>query len=391
MSLPFFTNEVGYHERITNKYAQTTNRYPQNGTTDSYQRGFAVVDAYSRKPAIVHGNHVNATDYYRNGGFVVVDDPYVYRDRLFGGDTLFRDSTYEHFISVDHGPFNYIPSSTWEDNARSMAEVKALNRLQQHAAGLGSDLVQARQAVDMFADLVKRTASLIESVRHFNPEPFLTAMGLSRKQISKSRGTSFANLWLEYSYGWKPFVSDMFEAQQAVLHWLGKNLIVKATAKAAWSGDDHFPYGGATWKWSLKSEFRVKLLALVSSPLWANLNQLGLVNPAAIAWDVVPWSFVLDWFVPVQDVLQACTALVGLTPLGGFTTNRRDWVLSASQVVTYDGYSGIESSGQYQEIGADFSRNAYTQFPLPSLYANPNPYSTERALNAIALVKQLQR
>jgi hypothetical protein len=48
-----------------------------------------------------------------------------------------------------------------------------------------------------------------------------------------------------------------------------------------------------------------------------------------------------------------------------------------------------EDIGEYKEQGFGFQRTALTAFPAPQLYADLTPYSTTRALNALALFHQL--
>jgi hypothetical protein len=51
-----------------------------------------------------------------------------------------------------------------------------------------------------------------------------------------------------------------------------------------------------------------------------DLERLGLVNPLAVAWELVPLSFVFDWFLPVGDMLSALTIGFGTTFKTGYTT-----------------------------------------------------------------------
>jgi hypothetical protein len=48
---------------------------------------------------------------------------------------------------------------------------------------------------------------------------------------------------------------------------------------------------------------------------------LGLTNPLAIAWELVPFSFVLDWLVPVGTWLQSLDATLGVKFVGGCRTD----------------------------------------------------------------------
>jgi len=46
-------------------------------------------------------------------------------------------------------------------------------------------------------------------------------------------------------------------------------------------------------------------------------SQTGLVNAPAVAWDLVPYSFVLDFFLDLQSWIQSTTALSGLNFIEG--------------------------------------------------------------------------
>jgi hypothetical protein len=58
----------------------------------------------------------------------------------------------------------------------------------------------------------------------------------------------------------------------------------------------------------------------VSNPNLYLASQLGFVNPAAIAWELVPFSFVVDWFVNVGEFLNNFTDLWGLTVTDPYTS-----------------------------------------------------------------------
>jgi hypothetical protein len=38
--------------------------------------------------------------------------------------------------------------------------------------------------------------------------------------------------------------------------------------------------------------------------LWGKLSQLGLAPDSYVAWDMTPFSFMVDWFIPVGDILN---------------------------------------------------------------------------------------
>jgi hypothetical protein len=53
------------------------------------------------------------------------------------------------------------------------------------------------------------------------------------------------------------------------------------------------------------------LTGKITYPVFAEMAQLGFTNPAAIAWEITPFSFVFDWFYQVGDYLNALSVLSG--------------------------------------------------------------------------------
>lgn len=50
------------------------------------------------------------------------------------------------------------------------------------------------------------------------------------------------------------------------------------------------------------------------------LTQLGLMDLPQVAWAVVPWSFAVDWVIPISTWLKSLTATFGLKYKGGTST-----------------------------------------------------------------------
>jgi hypothetical protein len=53
----------------------------------------------------------------------------------------------------------------------------------------------------------------------------------------------------------------------------------------------------------------VRALASADNPLSLQASQLGLDNPALLAWELLPYSFILDWYIPVSGFLQNANIL----------------------------------------------------------------------------------
>lgn len=132
-----------------------------------------------------------------------------------------------------------------------------------------------------------------------------------RKNLSWALNAS--EMWLTYRYGWRPLIYDLHTAarhlaERAVKGELGYQ---KISAKGSYEKEHakasiYTPLGHAEWK----NEVQVRLTILakpnftkVGNSSW--LSELGFSNPASLAWELLPLSFVVDWFVNVGDVLSS--------------------------------------------------------------------------------------
>jgi hypothetical protein len=124
-----------------------------------------------------------------------------------------------------------------------------------------------------------------------------------------------ANAWLELHFGWVPLCQDIFNAVQVLSSNPPANR-VKATARYTELVKESFPPTTYPINWAGISGNAVygalvQADVYVSNPNLALANQLGLVNPATVAWELVPFSFLVDWFYPVGAFLDSFSDLLG--------------------------------------------------------------------------------
>jgi hypothetical protein len=129
--------------------------------------------------------------------------------------------------------------------------------------------------------------------------------------------------------------------------------------------------------------------------LQAFLNQTGFTNPINLLWELLPFSFVADWFLPIGNYLEALTAWNGLEFLDGYQVQfTRESCISAIHGQSIDAGSG----GTIQDTQADYAREwilldrtKLTAFPTPQMSWSPSNglSNVTTAANAIALVHQV--
>lgn len=272
------------------------------------------------------------------------------------------------------------------------ARIKALNNIADQKAGIGEDLATFRQTVS----LLKSPCSVLLSSLQFvkGHKPFWEFLGLSARQL-RQRGplTPAAEKYLEYVYGWKPLMQDIYGVIQLMKEQGKKSLLITGTGV---SRDQREVPQVTGSDWSANNETILgpcKQHAVFKCKLWSRidpnattlrtLNQLGLVNPASLAWELIPWSFVVDWFVPIGPLLSALTAPAGLIFISGTDNFKVQLTGPYTHWYTGLGKVGVPATGTVQNL--TYRRNPLDNWPVIAPYFSPNPFSGDRSLKALAL------
>lgn len=290
-----------------------------------------------------------------------------------GGVWLAANTTICNWLS---GP------SSGSASALNRARKKFLSKLGETAL-LTVDYAERKQSFDMIANSAKRLAG---AARLLNAGRALAA---ARQLGVRYRGHPFvaakeaSNLWLEWHFGWSPLIADIYAAID-ILQRSWYPAVCKGGGSTTFDTTTGFNTPGF-WFSVISFETRCLVQAEVSAenPMLARANQLGLLNPATVAWETVPFSFLIDWFVPVGDFLSQYTDLAGFKIENGFYTI---YYSSAQQVSTYvDPVDGSQSIAQFDGYGMF----RYLGTPDVSLrFTKPKELSPERAYTALSLAVQ---
>jgi len=228
-------------------------------------------------------------------------------------------------------------------------EQKALAKVKDSDLNLAVAFGERAATADLVANSARRIARGVRAARKLDIRGVARALGCSelpqgrrrRKPSSRKRRREEAhNLWLEYQYGWKPILSDTFGAVDE-LHRRDNRFKDRYRCKCTASGSEtsyiylpaqfeqtypgllHVLFGTQT-----RERYRgyCRLDWVLDNPVKATLSEMGITNPALVAWELVPFSFVVDWFVPIGSYLNQLDVGTGWTFKGGsFSTITRGW------------------------------------------------------------------
>lgn len=349
----------------------------------------------------------NSAQEYRYQSWSRQKLPYVrtlaYLDRQY--NPTCAESVYKYGSTTYYGYadlrasdwFAYIPGAD-EAGART----KCLLKVPQSTWSAPVFAAEAGETIEMMFSAAGTLVKAYKAVKKGRWKQACRALG-----ISKPKGP--AGNWLSYRYGWVPLLSDIKSAAEAAAyHWYEGEPPERVEARLRQEGvqrwtnvwlstsDPPRTYflrptisrGNVVLSWH--NEARAGLLLRSRSKLFQTMEQFGLANPASAAWDLLPLSFVADWFVGIGDYLASRTALAGWDVLDGWSSvqlNGNWQVFSTGRFENGQAIgkfpSGTCQARFYQRVPWDGKPSSY-----PQLSVNLN---LSRVLDAASLIRQVFR
>ncbi len=129
-----------------------------------------------------------------------------------------------------------------------------------------------------------------------------------------------ADLWLEWNYGWRPLLQDAHDVIELVVYDnLPNKMKINASAKLPYPKTLKRAQGlglGVTgyqeeviFESSSRTSCRISCDVGPRLELSSTLATFTSLNPASIAWEATPYSFVVDWFVNIGGFLRNLESL----------------------------------------------------------------------------------
>lgn len=253
-----------------------------------------------------------------------------------------------------------------------------------HQFNLAVSAAQGKQTVSMVTNAVFSIGGAISDLKKGKFESAARRFGVNQRP-SKLSEKDVSGRWLELQYGWLPLLSDVYEAGRAfeAISNPPRKSTIKVSVRRANVGDSSCSKTVYTCK---GMNVDIAQIIYEMSETLSTPRSLGLIDPLSVAWELIPYSFVLDWFVPIGDYLENLNVIPNLQ--GRFLTTRiRRFSGSALWIdPSYKWASKpIEHVSYY-----DMSRTVSTSLAVskPGFESIPDAMSPKRIANAIALAVQ---
>jgi len=238
------------------------------------------------------------------------------------GLTYKREAWHDWMITNSNHSFRpYVPTQdpTFVENLARAAFYKKVHSVTRKMQGL----VFLGELGETLHMLRRPTESL-----HKLAGNFLGLLGKRKKANPKGWTKDLSNVWLEQAFGWRPFLNDCQSAVQAYEETIRKNtgntLRISAGVKklydktgSIWynipgsifgfTGDGAFRVTyGVTFE-TVLIRYRAAVRIRAEAPRWYDSTLWGFRPEEFIpaAWELLPWSFLIDYFANIGDLLDA--------------------------------------------------------------------------------------
>lgn len=266
-------------------------------------------------------------------------------------------------------------------------KVRAYKEVNTDGIDVSVDIGESRETKRMVSQAVRSAGNVVS-----------VAKGIANRVFRQGKVVGeLSKAWLAYTYGWKPLLSDIHELAKFTSVYY-KEFTFTASHGHKWP---HEVYGIETSIPANIAKTRsvgyhslgilYSVTVSVTDQSAFDLDRLTSLDPKRIAWELLPLSFVLDWFVDIGGYLQLQEAALGrgLTFERGFVTvsNKSHYVASIA--------GAGKSGGQMYDL--DFkamrtvtskSRTVLSGFPRPAYPSVQADLGWRRVISAGALLAQ---
>lgn len=281
-------------------------------------------------------------------------------------------------------------------------EVDAQSKLYDMVRGsidLSIDAFQAKQTAKMSNALQRFNDAFTDKDGKFGISKLLRATRKGR--LVKATIKELGGKWLEWTYGWKPLLQTVYDLSEETLRH-NVNKISSFDAKVRYSSKRNYRNGYGPGisqsQWAISHSayagihYKMRFELSGENPV-ARLTSL---NPASIAWELLPYSFVVDWFLDIGSYLRNTESRFLYQALfrGGTRSLRFGEDMSGSLgQSSITGSPPLTTSAHYKHrIRSRYlSREVLSQLPTPSVPKFRADLGSGRLLNAAALLTTFLR
>ena len=271
-------------------------------------------------------------------------------------------------------------------------QTECLARLADGKVNMGVTLAEVGKTANSITSIANDALGLLSAIKSGNTSKLRKYIpGLNPGGVSGS----LSKRWLEYQYAFKPLVSDAYglvDIHENGIEAASSGKSGTIQARRSITETDSFTidlYESAIERWEYTKKYRYVLRAKVDDSQLRAASLLGLNNPAEIAWELIPFSFVVDWFLPIGTMIKALSAPSGLVFEAGWMSVKGEATCNVTDEREQPEFGRFTRAGACTYKSSGFQRQPITGFPSALPYVK-SPFSLTHGASALALMRQLR-
>jgi len=241
----------------------------------------------------------------------------------------------------------------------------------------------------------KETAGMLKGAADAIRHPLRSVVkglqyGLKHRKFSKDA----AGAWLQYAFGWAPLCESLSGLIDVTRKLENHPFKVKGASCAVDSLSDHLVEGNVHYYSNSRTRacYRIGLTYSVNNSFNATLASVTTLDPLAIAWELMPFSFLVDYFFNVGGFLASLESSLGVGL--DFHSGYISYLLVKEGSGTFieqwaDSETSVLSNGSANSKSVYFNRSVVYDFPVPMPPTFNTSLSSRRLLNTAAVLRQL--
>jgi hypothetical protein len=274
---------------------------------------------------------------------------------------------------------------TSADDSRLLG--KLVQQVRRHDFNAAVTLAEGYKTLDMIAKNAETLALAMRDLKKLNFSSAarrLKVKAKTNRKYSSTRAEDLSSQWLQLQYGWLPLLNDVKNGAEAFAASLNKPIRSSVRATHTRRFDGPVTTVGTNLVFDLHYK-RQKQIIYRFEEDYSMIPSMGLLDPESVAWELLPYSFVADWFLPIGNWLETRAHIRRLK--GTFVQSDLD----------YSRWEYRRSAGSYIITNADscyarsvsFNRTVSTSppsVPFPSFKPLSRSLSWRHCTSALALV-----
>lgn len=289
-----------------------------------------------------------------------------------------------------------IPQTASADMNRLVqaATTDCLLRLKSQKVNLGVSLAEAKEVAEMVATTARRVGNIYQGAYNRRPKEWLAGVRNAGRNWKKVPA-----YYLEYVYGVAPLLSDVDGACAALAETYNRGNKPYITAYSVRRDSLDYTellssldgqYGRLRGNGTEQQIARVGATCDVPNWVMQDYSSLGITNPFSIAWEKVPYSHVVDWFLPVGDWINTWDVGNYLRFKSGYTTR----FITRTGRSVYEAPAGATTTGVREDLMGSFrsfrmERTPFVSLPNASFPSLRNPLSLDHMAQGLAMLTQV--